>query len=177
MLKTKTAQRDEIKEIVKKHCQKLLIDDEWFTGTVVGLFIEEVSRPINIKRKHQKIKIADNGFCWLQMIPDDKYWWLTAIFDDNGKLVECYFDITYRNDSENLSFVDLFLDVVYTSDKEIILLDQDELETALRAGLIDRHAYDAALDSVKDLLTCLNKTDDLIKRISRYYGLFLGEKL
>lgn len=172
MLKTKTALRDEIETITAKHWHKLLIADEWLTGVAVELFIEKVSQPKNIKRKQQKIVIADDGYCWLQIIPSDKHWWLTAIFDNNNKLVECYFDITYHSDPVSLSFVDLFLDVVYTSDKKIILLDQNELEAALKDGSIDRNIYDIALDAANDLISDLNKTDDFIHRIWQYHSLF-----
>ena len=172
MLKVKTALRDEIETITAKRWQKLLIADEWLTGVAVELFIDEVSQPKNIKRKQQKIVIADDGYCWLQIIPSDKHWWLTAIFDNNNKLVECYFDITYRNDPVNLSFVDLFLDVVYTADRKIVLLDQNELEAALTDGSIDRNTYDIALDAAKDLISDLNKNDDIIHRILEYHRLF-----
>ena len=59
---------------------------------------------------------------------------LTAIYDAKNKIVEWYFDIAKKIGKENgIPYEeDLYLDVIVKPDFQIVLLDEDDLQEALR---------------------------------------------
>jgi len=86
------------------------------------------------------VQITGSGYSWLQLAFSEEPVWATVMFDPNGTLFQCYFDITNGNVLEgggSSHFCDLYLDAVYTpAKKEYTVLDEDELACALSEGLI-----------------------------------------
>ena len=117
-------------------------------GVAALIAIDAVSEPLTVDDGHGgRVVIADAGYTWLQFAPKDRFFWLTVMFDPDGRLVQMYFDITAGaefGDPENPTFEDMYLDIVVSASGETRLLDADELDAALARGAIDRPAYDAA---------------------------------
>jgi len=76
------------------------------------------------------------------------------MIDPNDNIVQYYYDITDRNilDGENSRFYDLYLDVVVLPDGNATILDTDELDAALKSGIITNTQYEAATATAKQLL-------------------------
>lgn len=106
---------------------------------VAGLLrLSHVRQPLVVASCGMQTVIADSGFDWLQIAPQGENWWLTVMFDANGAIRQYYFDITRRNHLAGADsfFEDLLLDVVAAPDGRVELLDEDELDAALAAGVI-----------------------------------------
>ena len=104
------------------------------------------------------MRVADAGFFWLEAAPRARHWWLTAALDENGGIVQYYFDITLENDIRpggQSSFLDLFLDVVLSPGGDVYILDRDELAAALSAGEISPAQYALALREAEALARAL----------------------
>ena len=109
------------------------------SGEVALVRMEEVRAPLVVKHGETGVRVADAGFFWLEAAPRARPWWLTAALDENGGIVQYYFDITLENDIRpggQSSFLDLFLDVVLSPGGDVYILDRDELAAALSAGEI-----------------------------------------
>ncbi len=132
--------------------------DDCFRGGVGLLTFTGLKEPESVDSPEGPLCIAANGYQWLELVPEDGHFALTAMFHD-GVLFEQYTDITLRNEiAENgdAAFYDLLLDVVVLSDGTPRILDREELEEALAGGIITREEYDLALrtaDQVVDFYT------------------------
>ena len=76
--------------------------------------IESIRRPVRVSAAGGMLTISDVGYTWYQLALRERYFWLSAAFDDGGELIELYFDITGGNDfsdPENPRFRDLYLDI------------------------------------------------------------------
>ncbi len=109
--------------------------------------LREVSAPLTIHYDFGDARIADTNYAWLQIALKEQYFWLTAMYDSSGQLIQLYFDITAGNqfdDPENPRFRDMYLDIVVTNTGALHILDQDELDEALNSGAIAKEEYDHA---------------------------------
>lgn len=93
------------------------------------------------------VTLLDNGYSWLQFAPRGEHWWLTAMFDPQGELIQCYFDITAQNCifPQQAYFFDLYLDFVLTPPGHLVRLDDRELEEAYASGQLEESLYRLAL--------------------------------
>ena len=66
-------------------------------GVVSLLQIQKVTGPLTVKKEDGDILIADKGFSWLQLAFKEQFFWATVMFDDQGKFLQAYFDITAGN--------------------------------------------------------------------------------
>lgn len=88
--------------------------------------------------------IADEGYSWLQHLPDDEHFGITTMFDEQGNIIQWYIDITTHNGVEDgVPYMeDLYLDLIQLSSGEMIKKDLDEIEKALYDGEISKAMYD-----------------------------------
>ena len=106
--------------------------------------LRELTAPLTVKYPFGSVLIADRDYHWLQIALEGHFFWITAMYDRQGTLVNLYFDITAGNcfdDPENPCFRDMYLDIV-ASGGHLMILDQEELDEALEAREITREAYD-----------------------------------
>ena len=153
-LEIKTITRDNWQRVMSKtfrYAEKTYGDFH----CVIGLLtIDEVSSPLKKTMFGKELVLADKGYRWLQIAPADESWWLTVMIDPNDNIVQYYYDITDRNilDGENSRFYDLYLDVVILPDGNATILDGDELNAALKDGIITNTQYEAATTTAEQLL-------------------------
>ena len=117
-------------------------------GKISLLKMLEVSEPFCRIYGGKEIVLADNGYYWLQLALDGSHAWFTVMFDDRGRFLQIYVDVTDGNDTDkdNPSFTDLYLDfVVY--DGRLYELDRSELDAALAAAAITPEQYREAKDA------------------------------
>lgn len=176
----KTLSRSEWPRVIKRKYAWMEVCDEHFCGQASLILIEEVTAPLEKAYSGISVKIVDQGYCWLQLAPKDKTYWLTVMLDEDGRVISYYFDITDCNElleSGDSYFVDLFLDVVMLPGGRLYLLDEDELEEALQQGDINQQQFDKACETARMLLCglenrekelesyCLQMVETLIERL------------
>ncbi len=153
-LEIKTITRDNWQQVVSKsfrYTEKTYGDFHCMVGLIA---INKVTSPLKKTMFGNDVVLADKGYRWLQITPADEPWWLTVMIDPNDNIVQYYYDITDRNilDGENSRFYDLYLDVVVIPDGNATILDTDELDAALKDGIITNTQYKAATATAKQLL-------------------------
>lgn len=154
----KTMRRDEWSRILEK---KVRIKDFTygdFKGKISLLKIEKVTEPLWVGYGEKKVKIADEHHSWVQIAPENGFFWITAMFDEQDKPFEIYIDMTDGNhtEAENPYFVDMYLDYAI-SDDMVIELDRDELEEAFANGTITQMQYERTLSEGEKLYASLKE--------------------
>lgn len=160
MLKRKHADRSEWKRVTKRMYRQGYIESKDFTGHIALLSIEQVSAPLFADVLGQRICIVDNGYEWLQQIPNHGLHAITTMFDRSGHIVQWYIDICLRTgvDERNVPwFDDLFLDVVLLPSGDLKIKDASELEEARIAGKISITEYEQAWGEANRILTAITR--------------------
>ena len=109
------------------------------------ILIRDITAPMTVSSAGLPVKIVEKDYSWIQIAQRDAYWWLTAMFDERGALLQMYFDITGGNlfaNPENPQFRDMYLDLVLRPDGVVVTLDEDELSEALQNGDITHAEYE-----------------------------------
>jgi predicted RNA-binding protein associated with RNAse of E/G family len=144
------------KKYIKSSDSKIIrIDDINIKGYVAFLKIFEVNVPFYVKLNDKKICLYDNGYSELNYLPDNQNWQMYALYDNNGKIIDWYFDITKENaiDEEGNPYCDdLYLDIVLMPDGQVIILDEDELFDSYNNEIINQNEYILAYKIKNELI-------------------------
>ena len=111
------------------------------------LVIREVTGPLTVRDGGEDVLIADTDYAWVQIALEGQPFWLTAMYDAQGRLIQIYFDITNGNrfdDPENPTFEDMYLDIVVNGRGELFIMDRDELDAALEEGAVTAEEWSRA---------------------------------
>lgn len=147
-MKIKRMKRETWHRIEQREYRCVPFQLEEVEGLVSILILKKVKEPLYVADEDKKVLIADDNYCWLQIALKDQYFWITAMFDMAGNLLQVYFDIsngTVFDEPENPYFEDLYLDIVLTGDGRLYVLDRDELEEALQKEIISEEKYHHAI--------------------------------
>lgn len=140
------------KDLFKSYTSEIIrVDEENLNGYAAHVKILEVEHPFIAG---DGVCIGDAGYSWLQFLPDNENWALCAMYNNYGKIIEWYFDITRENavDEEGSPYGDdLYLDLVVMPDGRMLVLDEDELQDAYESNKITADEFNMA-HRVKDEL-------------------------
>ena len=102
--------------------------------------------------------LANTGYVWITEWEVGKNYIMTKMFDIKNELVGIYCDISSPvTKTDNVfEMIDWYLDVWQEAGKKPILLDEDELEEALKAGYISEQEAKVAKDTAKFLIDKLD---------------------
>ncbi|MED0980671.1 DUF402 domain-containing protein [Bacillus paramycoides] len=129
-------------------------------GMLGILDIKKVREPSYKEYKGKELCIAGDEYTWMQYFINGKNFAITAMLDDQKKLVQYYIDVTkeYKINERGLPyFDDLYLDVVLLPNGEIYVLDEDELEDAYSMGDITKEEYELAWHITKWIVATIKK--------------------
>ncbi len=108
-----------------------------FAGQACLHRIEAVTAPL-IKVKPvpppNRFRIADAGFCWLTLLPDEGNFAVTGILNESGEVYQVYVDLILDKGED--WFLDALIDVILFDDGRVFVDDLDELERARAGGEI-----------------------------------------
>ena len=154
-MKRKTITRKEWNGIYKRS----YAEEDFCTGGIsgkAGLILMRECEDFTVNTPDYSFLITHKGYSWLSVAPRDRRVWATVMFDDTGRLFECYFDITTGNRVLNGGtsyFDDIYLDAVIRPGTETVwVYDKDELDAALESGEIDAAQHTAAVSELEKLL-------------------------
>ena len=146
--------RESWHRIVQREYRCVPLQSEEAEGLISILVLKEVNSTLYVADEEKQVLIADNDYAWLQIALRDQFFWITAMFDTAGTLLQVYFDIsngTVFDEPENPCFEDLYLDIVLTGDGRLYILDKEELEEAFQEGVISEEKYHRAISECEAL--------------------------
>lgn len=155
-LEKKTLGRREWSWMQDTHLTVEAVEGDGFFGVAGLLYIGSVTKPLAVPSPKGSLTIADGGYRWLQLAPKGEHWWLTVLIDREDRLLESYFDITRENDfTDPLApfFWDMKLDVTAAPWGQPRILDREELEETLEAGIISREEHVLALETAQKIVS------------------------
>lgn len=168
-MKRKFADKSNWSRVLKKQFKLTYVDDEEYRGYVSMIKIEKIKYPLIKTMNNRDYRIADEGYIWLSHIPKDKHYAITTMFNEDGKIIQWYFDIIKDsgvNDKGIPYFDDLYLDVVFLPSQEIILLDEDELNQALKIKDITEDEFKLAYREAENVIDKFGTNIDKLKDFS-----------
>ncbi len=139
---------DEWKCIISKDRIGKQVNTPTIKGYLGLLTINSVSDKQIWKYNNKDVIVCDKGYHWLTIMPENEFYCITVMMDDNFIIKVCYIDIidTQGYDDDNVPyFYDLYLDLVVYPKGEIMVDDMDELQEALKTGEITTPQYNRAL--------------------------------
>lgn len=120
------------------------------------------------------LKLIDNNYYILEMIPKGENYCMRAYFDQDKKLLEYYFDIIKSSgiDTDNNIpyYDDLYLDIVVFDDK-IEVVDENELLEAFKTKKISKETYNFAHNVMDNLII------EIKNKSNKYVNMNLSEML
>lgn len=163
-MKRKYADRRGWRRIIGSHLARKVFMWPSFHGEAVLLNFDEVKAPLSVIYGGIRTKTVDQSYSWLQLFPAySTHFVLTAMFNAQKQLVQCYFDVTYQEgrDSDGiLWFDDLYLDIILFPSRALYLVDQDELAEALDAGIITPEMHAIAWQTARGLMNFIKSNPD-----------------
>ena len=107
--------------------------------------------------------LIDNDFYIVEVLPKNENYTMRVYFNKQKERVGYYFDISLKNGIDEESnipyYVDLYIDIAITNGN-IEILDEDELEDALKNKEITKKQYDLANDARDILLESINNNNN-----------------
>ncbi|GEM_PF-137659 len=180
MTKRRRADRLKWQRIIARRFAVTRLETTAFTGAVTLLLLDEFGEPFYAQVDEQPCCVAATGYSWLQHFPTRYQYTVTTMFDPDGNVVQWYIDICRQHgvDAEGIPwFEDLYLDVVASPAGTVRLLDADELEDALRAGIVSPHEYAAAWREARRLLAAIEQRSFPLLALSMLHRALLLQQL
>lgn len=149
--------------ILEKDVYYESVNDNMFNGYISAVDIYKVDHIVKVPRDNRPDEcILADGYKRFRILPIDKHYAINAMYDENFNFVEFYIDLircVKVEEKTNVPYMeDLYLDIVYTHKDEIIILDEDELETALKEKEISQEDYDNVINAKNEIITLLSDT-------------------
>ena len=153
--------------------------DDCFAGAVGLLTFTGLPKPEYVHSVRGEMCIADKGYQWLELVPENGHWALTAMFRED-ELFEQYIDITLDNEVSvdgNAVFTDLLLDVVILWDGKPVVLDMEELEESFTGGAVTKEQVELAKQTADTIMAFYEANNEQIRRKLFEYRSFFREHL
>lgn len=136
--------------------QLVTLDDE---RCLVGLIrINKVTNPLTVKIVGEDVCVVAPGYRWLTIMPENKYYSITVMYDDDWKVLQYYIDINYEHTLElgNAQRKDLYLDVLVLPSGKKEVVDKKDLKHALKKGKVTKEQFDFAYSIVDEVYQMLD---------------------
>lgn len=173
-MKKKYADLSKVKDVGETEFIKIDTPNDPFFGSVCLTTIKQALKDWNVPRDNgTKEQILGENYKWINMYPKEANFCLIAIFNDKSEFVEFYFDIAKKvNYKPSVPYTeDLYLDIVITKENDVIFLDENELEEALKLSDIKQKDYELARKTADKIVNKYHKPEEFekMKKIASDY--------
>lgn len=116
------------------------------------------------------VNVMDNGYYVVECTPKNESYSLRVFYDEQKQPQLYYFDISNENgidkDTHAPYYMDIYTDImIFTKDNKIVVVDEDELNEALKLGDITKQQFEKANKATKKLYNELLKGENKYKNI------------
>lgn len=157
---------DEWKCIETKKLKGKRVNTDFFKGYIGILEIEKVTKKQIWRFNDEDIIVCDNGLKWLSILPQNDFYCITAMMNENDDILLWYIDMIAEQEIDIDSipyFDDLYLDLVVYPTGMIKVDDMDELEEALARKEITEEQFNLAINTSNKLHNgLLSNIDNLV---------------
>ncbi|WP_411843439.1 DUF402 domain-containing protein [Salinicoccus sp. HZC-1] len=141
--------------------------EEILTGIIE---IIKVRSPLTVPILNQEVLVCDDGFRWLQILPKNRNYSITVMYDDQWQAVQYYFDINIKHflELKNARRVDVYLDVLALPDGRYELVDEFDIKRARSRREVSREQYDFAYSAANDVMAELERDFSQFERMASH---------
>lgn len=171
-MKRTYADRPNWTRLTKKRFKLTYIEEKSFKGYLSVIYIDKVNEALVLEVAGKKLCLANDGFIWMQHFPENCNYALTTMFNEKYEVVQWYYDVCCGNKISSLGipyYDDLYLDIVHLPTGEIFLLDEDEIQQALKDNDITESQYELAYHEAQKLIDNIQKNKDILPLNSKRY--------
>lgn len=171
-MKRKRLDRDLWTSIQSKRYIQKNVSRSDFQGIVSLLYLQTVEPASIWDTTYGKMAVSVSGMKWLQFLPKDGHYLLTAMISAENTITGFYIDAIagYGIDDDGVAFVDdLYLDFVLYTNGNILIDDRDELIEAYQTNKITQAQYDLAEQTQEALLKGILKDVSALNRFCLEY--------
>lgn len=179
-MKRKYADRPNWKRVLSRRMIGEELEIKSFKGYAMLICIDEVREDLWVEICGNQTKVAGDGYYWLTMFPAGERYVVTAMFDEQQNIVQWYIDICSEIGfgKEGVPWYDdLYLDIIIDAHKNHCLIDQEDLERALRQKIIKKQDYDFAYREANRVIKLIENDKLEILELSRQIRTNLLTKL
>lgn len=122
---------------------------------LVGLIdMKKIRSPLVVPVVNKSVKVVDENYKWLQILPRDRKYSMTVMYDENWKVLQYYFDVNTAHYLElgNARRIDVYLDVLALPDGEYELVDEKDIRRALKNNKITEAEMNAAYEVARHIM-------------------------
>ncbi|WP_035856334.1 MULTISPECIES: DUF402 domain-containing protein [Jeotgalicoccus] len=122
---------------------------------LVGMIhMHKVREPLVVPVVGKDTLVAANNYKWMQLLPENRNYSLTVMYDERWTEIQYYFDINYSHTLEpgKARREDMYLDVLALPDGRYELVDEEDIKRALKKGKITKKERDFAYQVANDLM-------------------------
>lgn len=163
---------------VDTYSSKMIRVSEFYNGYLAFIKVDKVKYKLAVDYDDASVCLFDDGYKGLVFLPDDEKWCVSAIYNVDDEIVEWYFDMTKQNaidEQGNPFYDDLFLDIAVSPDFQYKILDEDELEEALKENVITEMDYRMAYETCNEIIhEILPNKEFLCDFFHKYLQFFQG---
>ena len=132
--------------------ETVMFDEKDIGCFVVVKKISKMTKPFSANGSDV---LVDDGYMLIEITPKDSVFNVRVFFDEERNILQRYIDISkstgFDSEANAPYYDDLFLDIVIGKTGDVRVLDEDELEEALKLGVISKDEFDFA-NQVKERL-------------------------
>lgn len=179
-MKRKYADRPNWKRVLGRRSISENIQDIRFRGRAVLTCIDKVREPLWVDIGDQRVCVADAGYSWLTLFPENQKYVVTVMFNRQREAVQWYIDICKNigiTDSGVPWYDDLYLDIIISAEGNAFLIDEDDLSQALEQNIISKQDYDFAYAEANQLLKLIYSKQFTLLDYSKEIFMILLDKI
>lgn len=138
-------------------------------GVASLIEFKDITKDLKVNYFDKDTVLLSEGYYWFQLAFEKENFWITAILNQDLKLIQIYIDISKENIIRSKGesfFYDLFVDIVVMRE-DFLVLDEEELKEAKSKGLVSLEEYDLAIE-VKNRITSFLTDKENIKKLEEY---------
>ncbi|MGK0553249.1 DUF402 domain-containing protein [Macrococcus capreoli] len=169
-MKTKYIDKRSWRRLIRKEYREIPVKDEQFEGIIGEIIMEKVKSPLVVNIIGEDIVVADDGYRWLQILPKDKHYSITVMYNREQQPIQYYIDINEENFTElgEARTHDLYLDVLVLPDGRYELVDEQDAKHALSKKEITKAQYDFAYATAHKVMDCVKTNFGDLQKLAEY---------
>lgn len=170
VMKTKYLDKRGWRRLLRSDYKEKIIHHDGEEMLVGLLDIHKVRSPLTVPILDKKVRVCDDHYKWLQIMPRDGNYSLTVMYDDNDHVLQYYFDINVEHILElgNARRKDIYLDVLALPDGRYELVDERDIKRAVRRGHITEDQRDYAYSVANQVMQELEVDFNRFRRLAEH---------
>lgn len=110
------------------------------------LYMKKIRSPLVVPVVDKSVKVVDKDYKWLQILPKERKYSITVMYDADWNVLQYYFDVNMAHYLEpgNARRKDIYLDVLVLPDGQYELVDEKDIQRALKNNKITEKDKDEA---------------------------------